>query len=307
MIKLDRLSTKPILEPEKHNLWEAGAVFNCAAVYKDGLFHLIYRATDITSDGGRGKYINSLGYAVSSDGINFNRLERPILSNDVPQEARGPEDPRVVEIEGLYHMMYTGFGGRFPGDYRICYATSVNLIHWIRHGIVLDEPNKDASLFPERINGKYHLLHRRPPHIWISTSDELVGWTDHKVVMKVKPDSKWESEKIGIAGPPIKTEAGWLLIYHGVSEARKYSLGIALLDLEDPTRVIGRQNEPILEPELGWEISGHVPNVVFSCGQVVLGDEIHVYYGGADKAIGVAYLNKSEAEYSLSSPNKNST
>ena len=108
MIKLDRVSQEPILSPGPGSTWEAGAVYNCAAVYKDDLVHLIYRATDITSNGSRGKYINSLGYAVSSDGIHFNRLGSPILSNDVEQEARGPEDPRIVEIDGTYHMMYTG-------------------------------------------------------------------------------------------------------------------------------------------------------------------------------------------------------
>jgi predicted GH43/DUF377 family glycosyl hydrolase len=263
MIKLDRVSQEPILSPGPGSTWEAGAVYNCAAVYKDDLVHLIYRATDITSNGSRGKYINSLGYAVSSDGIHFNRLGNPILSNDVEQEARGPEDPRIVEIDGTYHMMYTGFGGRFPGDYRISYATSRNLITWQRHGIVLDESNKDASLFPEKIGGKYILLHRRPPDIWMSFSEDLKNWNEHVILMKAIPDSDWENEKIGIAGPPIKMENSWLLIYHGVSKSHRYSLGIAELNLEDPTKVISRQSEPILEPELDWEINGHVPNVVF--------------------------------------------
>jgi len=294
MIKLKRLSDKPILSPKKHNSWEAGTVFNCAAIYDNGLVHLIYRATDIASNEDDGQYINSLGYAVSRDGINFNRLEEPILINDVPQELRGPEDPRIVKLGDTFYMMYTGYGGRFEGDWRICLASSQNLIDWQRHGVMLDEPNKDASLFPEKINGQYVMLHRRPPDIWLAYSDDLSRWDNHTLVMETDPGSSWESEKIGIAGPPIKTEAGWLLIYHGVSQNNQYSLGVAMLDLEDPSKVIARQAGPILEPELDWEINGCVPNVIFSCGQVVIGDEMYVYYGGADTVIGVASVKMGE-------------
>lgn len=288
MIKLDRLSVQPILTPNPNNSWEAGAVFNCAAVYKDNLVHLIYRATDITSAGSKGKYINNLGYAVSEDGLNFKRFDEPILRNDIEQEARGPEDPRIVEIDGQYHMIYTGFGGRFPGDFRISHATSRDLISWTRQGIVLYEPNKDASLFPEKINGFYILLHRRPPDIWIAKSYDLLEWRGHEILMRALPESEWESEKIGIAGPPMKIDEGWLLIYHGVSSSNWYRLGVALLDLDDPYQVLARQVEPILEPSLEWEVHGHVPNVVFSCGQILIDDVLYVYYGGADTVIGVA-------------------
>ena len=291
MIRLERLSDQPILAPKTANSWEAGAVFNCGAILDNGLVHMIYRATDITSDGRKGRYLNSLGYAVSTDGVGFNRLEQPILSHDVEQELRGPEDPRIVKMGGAFLMLYTGYGGRFEGDYRICLASSRNLIDWRRHGVVLDEPNKDAVLFPERIAGQYLMLHRRHPDIWLAFSDDLRSWNEHTRVMKALPDSEWESAKIGTAGPPMKTVDGWLLIYHGVNRDRRYSLGIALLDLKDPSRVIARQAEPILEPELDWEINGHVPNVVFSCGQVIIGDQIVVYYGGADTAIGVAAIH----------------
>ena len=288
MIKLERLFEHPILTPNPDNPWEAGAVFNCASVYKDNLVHLIYRATDITSAGSKGQYINCLGYAVSRDGVNFERFNQPVLSNDVEQETRGPEDPRIVEIDGIYHMLYTGFGGRFPGDYRISHATSTDLTSWTRQGVVLDEPNKDASLFPEKINGLYVLLHRRPPHIWMAISEDLREWHDHKILMRALPEPEWESEKIGIAGPPLKIDEGWLLIYHGVSSLRWYRLGAALLDLDDPFHVIARQVEPILEPSLEWEVHGHVPNVVFSCGQIIIDDVLYVYYGAADTVIGVA-------------------
>lgn len=296
-MQLQRYSDKPILSPKPQHTWEAAAVFNCATIYDNGLVHMVYRATDITSNGSQGRYINSLGYAVSADGVNFNRLEDPILINDVPQELRGPEDPRIIKIDDTFYMMYTGYGGRFDGDYRICLATSKNLITWERHGVMLDEANKDASLFPEKINGKYVMFHRRPPDIWLAYSDDLKTWENHQIVMKALPDSPWENVKVGISGPPIKTAEGWFLIYHGVGKETGYCQGAALLDLEDPSKVLARYPDPILKPELDWEVNGFVPKVVFSCGQVILDDVLYVYYGGADTAIGVATMPMSEIQF----------
>lgn len=290
MIKLKRVSQAPILSPIPDHPWEATAVFNCGVTCHNGLVHMIYRATDVSSNGKDGKYINKFGYAVSINGIQFNRLQNPILQNDTPQELRGPEDPRIVKIGETFYMMYTGYGGRFKGDYRICLASSQNLIDWKRHGVMLDEPNKDASLFPEKIYGQFVMFHRRGKAIWLADSSDLETWTNHRVVMEAIPGSSWENEKIGIAGPPIKTPEGWFLIYHGVSKDKRYCLGAALLDLDHPEKVIARQPEPILEPELDWEINGYVPNVVFSCGQAVMNNEIYVYYGGADTQIGVAKM-----------------
>ncbi|MCD6120881.1 MAG: hypothetical protein J7K04_03510 [Spirochaetales bacterium] len=294
MIKLRRLSKEPVMKPRKHVKWEAGAVFNAASIYDNGLVHLLYRTTDIASSGKDGDFISRIGYAVSKDGLHFNRLEEPVLSNDVEQERRGCEDPRIVKIDETYYMMYTGFGGRFPGDYRICLASSKNLIDWKRHGVVLDEKNKDASLFPGLIGGKYVMLHRREPDIWIAYSDDLKQWYGHRSIMKPIPESTWECNKIGIGGPPLETKDGFLLIYHGTNKENVYSLGVALLDLEDPSKVIARQKEPVLEPVLKWEREGCIPNVVFSCGQVELEDRIIVYYGGADKVIGTAEIKKDE-------------
>jgi predicted GH43/DUF377 family glycosyl hydrolase len=138
------------------------------------------------------------------------------------------------------------------------------------------------------------MLHRRLPDIWLAYSDDLNHWHNHIPILCVRPESDWENVKIGAAGPPIKTEAGWFLIYHGVSRDRRYCLGAALLDLHDPARVIARQLEPILEPEMDWEVNGHVPDVVFSCGQVELGGDLYVYYGGADTVIGVAAMSKAD-------------
>lgn len=289
MIRLRRLSQDPILLPKAENQWERAAVFNAAAIYDNGLFHLIYRASDIGPHPRYGEYVSRLGYAVSYDGINFMRLDKPIMTNDTEQELRGVEDPRIVKIDGIYYMMYIAYGGRYEGDFRICLATSTNLIKWEKKGIVLDETNKDASLFPEKIDGKFVMLHRRYPDIWIAFSDDLQTWYGHTPIMKPIPGN-WDSVKVGIAGPPVKVKDGWLLIYHAADENSVYRLGAALLDLSDPTKVLARQKEPILEPELEWERNGYVPNVVFSCGNAVKDDTIYVYYGGADTVMGVAVL-----------------
>ena len=295
MIKLKRVTKQPIMLPGKDKSWEAAAVFNCAIIYDNGLVHMIYRASDIVPNGKEGPFISRLGYAVSKDGISFNRMREPVLSNDVPQEARGSEDPRVVKIEDTFYMMYTGYNG---DDFRICMASSKNLIDWERQGVVLDEKNKNASLFPEKIDGRYVMFHRRYPDIWIAYSDDLKTWIDHQMIMSPVEDSTREDKKIGIAGPPIKTEEGWFLIYHGASKTNNtYTLGAALLDLKDPSKVLARQSEPVLEPELEWEKVGAVPNVVFSCGHAQIGEKILVYYCGADTVIGVAGINKDEIKF----------
>jgi predicted GH43/DUF377 family glycosyl hydrolase len=133
------------------------------------------------------------------------------------------------------------------------------------------------------------MLHRPEPDIYLAFSDDLHHWTDHVCIMKPKFD--WETTKIGGGAQPIKTEKGWLIIYHGVDEKLSYRLGVALLDLNDPTRVIARQPKWILQPEADWEIVGDVNNVVFTCGAVLLGRELWVYYGAADTVIGLAKGN----------------
>lgn len=301
MIKLRRFSDKPILLPRnreqgKEFAWEKAAIFNCAAIYDDELFHMIYRASDIGPHERFGKYTSRLGYAVSEDGISFNRLSKPVLTNDTLQEFRGCEDPRLVKIDDIYYMMYVGFGGRFEGDYRICLATSKNLIKWHKHGVVLDEPNKNASLFPEKIDDKFVMLHRRNKSIWVAFSENLLDWYAHIPIIDPIKDG-WQDDRVGIAGPPIKTEDGWLLIYHAANSSNVYRLGVALLEPKNPAKVIARQEEPILEPKLDWEKQGYVPNVVFSCGHAVKDDTIYVYYAGADTAIGLALLDKKDIKF----------
>jgi len=295
-MKLTRMSEEPVLKPIEEHEWERAGVFNTAAVYHKGLFHMVYRATDIGGHEKYGEYINKLGYAVSKDLKTWHRLSEPIFENDVPQEARGPEDPRIVKIDDTFYMTYVGFANRFPGDYRISLATSKDLVNWERHGVLLDEENKNSALFPQKFGNEYFLLHRRHPDIWISSTKDFKTFYDHTKVMSPIPNS-WQQTRIGIAGPPVSHKDGWLLIYHAVDENNHYRLGAALLDRDNPREVIARHPDPIIEPELEWEIEGWVPNVIFSCATIELEDRYVVIYAGADTAIGVAYIKKEDVKF----------
>lgn len=297
MLKLQRLSQQPILTPVRDHEWEREAVFNAGAVYANGLIWLFYRASnnrfrfDTPVPLPEYKFVSSIGLAVSSDGIHFSRFDRPVFSPATEQEAWGVEDPRITRIGDTYYMCYTAFGGRHWKDFRPALAWSRNLFEWHGRQILLDEPNKDVALFPEKVGGRYVLLHRREPSIWIAFSDDLQNWTDHQILMEPIPGG-WEAKKIGAAGPPHRTEAGWVLFYHAVDADNVYRLGVALLDLNDPTRVLARYPHPILEPETDWERYGLVPNVVFSCGSVEKDGAYFVYYGGGDCCLGVAAVDR---------------
>jgi beta-1,2-mannobiose phosphorylase / 1,2-beta-oligomannan phosphorylase len=206
-------------------------------------------------------------------------------------ETKGVEDPRLTWIDGKWHMLYTAWS---PLGIQVAMASTPDFLTWQRHGIVLPGPdNKDAALFPEKVGGRYVMFHRVPPSIWLAYSDDLLHWGDYRKIMDPRPGC-WDDLKIGAGGPPLKTDQGWLVIYHGVSKERVYRLGVALLDLEDPAKVINWPADHILQPEEPWELVGDVPNVVFTCGTAELDDKYFVYYGGADKVIAVATAPKRE-------------
>jgi predicted GH43/DUF377 family glycosyl hydrolase len=257
--------------------WEARNVFNCAVVEHNGLFHMLYRAQGVA-------YRSSIGYAVSVDGLSWSRLDKPVLTYGAEYETRGVEDPRVTFLDGEFYMTYTGYS---VYGTRASIAKSRNLIDWQRVCVALPgEDNKDHALFTEKIGGRYCMFHRREPDIWIAYSDDLLHWDDHRRVFG--PREGWESLKVGISGPPLKVDQGWLLVYHAVDDEMYYRQGVALLDADDPTRVLSRPAEFVFEPREPWEHLGEVPHVVFSCATLQVGDELWIYYGGADRAIGQA-------------------
>jgi beta-1,2-mannobiose phosphorylase / 1,2-beta-oligomannan phosphorylase len=268
-----------VLYPNPLHAWEAMNVFNCAVVRHNSLFHMLYRAQGVD-------FISRIGYAVSRDGLAWNRLEQPVI---VPHQGRddyrGVEDPRVIRLDGTFYMTYTAYGAN---SYFPMLAQSDNLIAWTDVGSFERAENKDHVLFPERIAGRYVILHRRPKHIWIAYSHDLRHWTDHQIILSPRGAEGWDAVSIGSNGVPIRTEQGWLLFYHGYDAERVYRQSVALLDLEDPTRVIHRPTSFIMEPAEPWEIKGDVPNVVFSCANIVVDDQVYFYYGGADRLIGLA-------------------
>ena len=284
-MKLERYPGNPILSPLPGHDWESRTVFNCGVAQDDGAVILIYRAQGVTD------IISRLGFAVSTDGFTFGRLDRPVFVPADETETKGVEDPRVTRIDGKWHMLYTAWS---PLGIQVAMASSRNFFTWQRHGIVLPGPdNKDAALFPEKIGGRYIMFHRIPPAIWLAYSDDLLHWGDYQKIMDPRPGN-WDDLKIGAGGPPLRTDQGWLVIYHGVSHDRVYRLGVALLDLDDPSKVINWPADWILQPEEPWELSGDVPNVVFTCGTAELDGRYFVYYGGADKVIAVATAPKAD-------------
>jgi predicted GH43/DUF377 family glycosyl hydrolase len=295
MFKLRRISEKPILTPIAEHEWEREAVLNCGVVYHGELFHMVYRASDRPFGDFTKKYVTRFGYGVSRDGVNFTRLDKPVFEDEALWAEWGVEDPRIVRMDDRFYVTYSTWDGNMQ-HIRARLAATENFIVWRRHGVLLDEPNKNAALFPERIGGRYALLHRREPDIWLCFSEDLRKWSEHQNIMQPRP-GKWDSVKIGAAGPPVKHPEGWLLVYHGVDEKKVYRLGAALLDADDPTKVLARQDEPVLEPQLEWEMKGQVPNVVFSCATVDVGDLYYIYYGAADTVIGLASVEKEAVRF----------
>ena len=292
-VKLARSPNNPIIMPRVAVAWESKATFNPGAVMNEGVVHILYRALN-------DRNISSLGYAITIDGETIlHRSTEPVLSPNGPWEEFGCEDPRITAFEGTYYVFYTAFSRRGP---RIALASTTDFRNFERHGVVGPDYNdKDCALFPELIDSKVVVVHRIAPNIHLDLFDNIQQvkssnpyWKDYlkhvEAKTLMKPLWKWEEKKIGIGPPPIRTDAGWIVIYHGVDSHNVYHAGAALLDLEEPRRVIARVPEPILEPEEEFERVGVVPNVVFPEGAVMMKDELKVFYGGADRVCCVASI-----------------
>ncbi len=294
-MKLQRHPRNPILLPDPTSDWECYNVFNPAVIHHNGLWHMWYRAQGLD-------WVSRIGYAVSRDGLHWNRLRQPVLEPHDATDARGVEDPRVVLIDGVFYMTYTAYGRVYQGTgvpthagggITPMIARSTNGIVWEpMAALVRGEDNKDHVLFPRRIRGRYVALHRRRPDVWIAYSDDLITWRPEDMYPLYGPRRDdplaWDSVSVGSNGVPIETPHGWLLINHGYNADHVYRFGVVLLDLEDPTQVLRRSHAAIFEPEELWELRGDVPNVVFSCANPVVDGIVYVYYGGGDHVIGLA-------------------
>ncbi len=218
-------------------------------------------------------------------------------SEEHPEEIWGVEDPRIVWVPETkkYVVTYTAYSRGGPG---VALATTEDFKNFDRYGMVMPPEDKDAALFPRRFGGHWAMIHRPVPasgsaHMWISFSPDLRHWGSHKVLMPAREGGWWDARKIGLCTPPIETPEGWLILYHGVRNTASgclYRLGLALLDLNDPTKVVHRGDEWIFGPLMPYERTGDVSDVVFPCGAVLDGDgdTLKVYYGGADTSINLA-------------------
>lgn len=315
-LRLKRTTENPIIAPRSQNKWEAFNTFNPAAVYDGGKVHILYRAQGYD-------YVSAIGYASSIDGIHIDeRLDMPIYNPSVnstmflkPSEVShkfvsgggygGCEDPRITKIDNRYYLTYVSFDGMNPPRIALTSIAASDFLQklWFFEKPVLISPpgivDKSAVIFPEKIKGKYVIMHRIYPDILIDFVDSLefdgTHWLEGKYKISPRPD-KWDSRKIGAGAPPVKTKYGWLLIYQSVGEqdSGKYKIGAMLLDLSDPTKVLYRSQSPILEPEESYENNGFKTGVIYPCGAVVIDNTLYVYYGGSDSYVCVATANLEE-------------
>ncbi len=289
----------PLLRPQPEHAWESGAVFNPATLREGEQVHMLYRAVE-------GNNFSTIGYArLNRCGEVLERWDQPVITREWEIERQGVEDPRIVPFGGTHYIFYTAYDGADPANSantRVMVAVTDNFKDYQKLGVVgpPGEQDKDAFIFPEPVNGKVVYMHRILPHIQVALFDsvehllqpEASFWERHvarlerfTVMGRMFP---WEAKKIGAGPPPILTDAGWLLIYHGVDEQHVYRAGAALLDASDPYKVIARLPYPILAPERDYERIGDVPNVVFPEGLALFDDELQVFYGGADKVVAMA-------------------
>lgn len=292
---IKRYSKNPILTKDQIP-YSVVTVHNAGVIKTDDKYVMLFR-----SHLHNGRSI--IGIAESLNGIDFISSPKPFL---IPfnkgifkeYEEFGVEDPRITKIENEYYITYSAYSRH---GVRIALAKTKDFKEIERIALITEADYRNIVLFPEKINNNYVRLDR--PHseispwaIWISYSPDLIHWGKSKVIIKPLK-YHWDEMKIGPGAPPIKTEQGWLNIYHGVfptMDGSIYRLGVALHDLEDPSKIIGVSDEWILQPEDPWEITGYVHNVVFCCAAILeKKDQIRLYWGGADTVMctGIANVN----------------
>ena len=287
-----RLSDIPIIAPRGDG-WESAGTFNPAVVERGDKIVMLYRAQDKQGT-------SRLGYAESADGIHFTRRDQPALSPEAPYEKDGGvEDPRLVKFGDTYYLTYTGYNKK---DAQLCLATSKDLIHWIRKGVIIPANKgnwnvkwtKSGAIVPQKINGKYWMYFLGTStdgkdQAGLASSRDLLHWTEETKTPVLPVRLGRFDSRVAEPGPaPLVTTGGIILIYNGADDNLVYRTGVAEFDLKDPSKLIWRSDEPIFAPEKDWEKVGQVPNVVFVEGMIRRGNSWLFYYGGADKYVGVA-------------------
>ncbi len=231
--------------------------------------------------------LSHLRLASSDDGVHFTVADTPTLLGRGELESFGIEDSRVTEIDGRFYLTYTAVS---PNGIGVGMSSTDDWQTFTPHGMIISPSNKDCALFPQKVGGDYLALHRPSnlyiggPFLWLARSPDLVHWGRHQCIAHTRPGS-WDGARIGAGAEPILTDRGWLEIYHGADAGPRYCLGALLLDRDDPSRVLARSKDPIMEPSAPYELTGFFGNVVFTNGHVVDGDTVTVYYGASDEVI----------------------
>ncbi|MCC8199307.1 MAG: glycoside hydrolase family 130 protein [Tannerellaceae bacterium] len=242
-------------------------------------------------------YLTTLSYLrpiFTDDGVNFYEdPDYPAIFGRGDLEAFGIEDCRIATMEDGYFLTFTEVSSVAVG---VGLIETRDFRNFERKGMIFPPHNKDCALFEEKINGRYYAFHRPSSpelggnYIWLAESPDRLHWGNH-TCLAVTREGKWDSARVGAGAAPIKTADGWLEIYHGATKEHRYCLGALLLDLNDPSKVIARSEEPIMEPVAPYEQTGFFGNVVFTNGQYVEGDTIYMYYGASDEVICGATLS----------------
>lgn len=309
---LMRSDDNPIMRADPSHGWEAGAVFNPAALRLNGKIHLVYRA--ISRDG-----LSVFGYAHTEDGIHIDeRLPDPIYipTDKSPRGGHvyaftsghnwgGFEDPRLTHVGDFIYMTYTFFDGSQPPAVAMTFISVDDFLakKWTWSPQKMLSPpgqsHKNWVIFPEKFNGKFAVLHSITPRIMIDYIDDLQN--EHMPPIHSQYSSKgrdrhWDTLVRGVGAPPLRTEEGWLIFYHAMDRRAPngYKIGAMVLDLEDPTKILYRANVPLLEPQMDYERHGYTANVTYVCGTAIIEDTLFVYYGGADTVVCAATVNLHE-------------
>lgn len=224
----------------------------------------------------------------SEDGIHFTEPEGyEILQGEGDLQAFGIEDCRVALIEDTYYLSFTAVSSQGVG---VGLKTTKDWKNFQSEGMIIPPHNKDCAIFEEKINGKFYALHRPSSvdlggnYIWLAESPDGIHWGKHRCIIQTRP-GYWDSKRVGAGAAPIKTDKGWLEIYHGANSSHQYCLGAFLMDLNDPSIVLARTGDPIMVPQETYELSGFFGEVVFTNGHTIKGDELTIYYGAADEFV----------------------
>jgi len=296
-VKPPKKIPQPILSPSREG-FDSRNIYNPAVVKEKDRILMLYRA-----ESEKDNLTGRIGLAISYDGINFFRHPEPVIDPEYLWESAGVEDPRVVKVGKTYYMTYTGYDGKTA---RLCLATSKNILTWKKHGPIFEDFEykknniegwtKSGAILPKKLEkgnfkGNY-LMYFGDSNIWMAVSRDLINWEYIKEPV-LSPRGGYFDNVLVEPGPPLfEISSGIALIYNSAGRYKdglKYKVGVAIFDKKSPDRLIARTENPIMVPEYEWEFYGHVNSVVFVEGMVEHENKLLLYYGGADRYIGLAY------------------